>query len=206
MVYGIKQRFPLVFRFMDSSSRFFTSVRHRKRRNGALQESCIGGKANGKDASIRKLSLSDTELLAEFLHSVPEEHVQFFHPHGFSKCEIEKVLNSSAFCCYGLFMEDEIVAYALIKLFPTRNAYIGRLVSPTLTGLGIGKFLSRYLCWQAYLMRVVPGATIHKENMASLRSAQSVRKVEIREELTGGYMRLSYPVMDSDKSKPELNL
>lgn len=206
MVYRIKNRFPALFRLMYSCARPMAAVRHGSRRRAAMAAALLEGTVGGRRSAMRPLGVRDLDGLHAFLAGMPADHLHYFHPHGFSIRALRRVLRSAAFSCYGLFVEGELQAYGILKLLPTRRGYVGRLVSPSAAGRGIGKFLSRYLSWQAYLTGVIPSATVHRDNTVSLASQRSIRIVQIHEELPGGYRRVTYPVMDGDKLAPELNL
>lgn len=206
IAYIVRSKVPWLFNVVERLATEITVLRHSRRRRAALKVGCLSGTVQGCDATVRPIRLEEAGSLSLFFEILPEEYLTFFHPHSFSPRGLRKVLESEAFCCYGVFINDEIKAYGLIKLFPTRNAYIGRLVAPDRASQGIGKFLSRYLCWQSSIIQVTPSSTIHKDNLPSLASHKSVRKVVMADELPNGYVRVVYPQMESDSHAPELSL
>lgn len=206
LAYRIKLTFPTAFRMAYALSRGVTSIRHKRGRQAALSCATIHGSINGENAVIRPLASKDTVPVHTFFTGLPGQHLQYFQPHGLDRRSISMVLSSRAYCSYGVFVADVLKAYGLIKLFPTRNAYIGRLVAPDRASQGIGKFLSRYLCWQASIIGVTPSSTIHKDNLPSLASHKAVREVVIADELPNDYVRVIYPQLESDSFPPELRL
>ena len=202
LAYILKHRLPGFFRVVEAVARVGTGLRFRGRRNRALAKARINGTVGGQPAEIRPLDLEDVPRLTAFLAAMPEEHLQFFHPHGFEPRELEGVVGSRAFMTYGLFVSGELAAYALLKLSPTGSAFIGRLVAPGYAGKGVGRFLSRYLNWQAALARLRARSTISRKNAASLRSHQAVAQFRIVSELPNEYLLIEFPPGDS--TPPEL--
>jgi hypothetical protein len=117
---------------------------------------------------------------------------------------LRRVLRRRDVMTYGLFIEDRMTAYALLKLFPTGRAYIGRLISSALTGIGLGKFLSRYLYWQSRMLGFRPCSTIHDDNIASLRSHAAVRSYTVSARLSDGFNLVEFTLTNQDDEKPEL--
>ena len=107
----------------------------------------------------------------------------YFHPHEFGRADLTAVLRSRSFMTYGLFVEDALAAYALLKLAPTGSAFIGLLVGPAHTGKGLGRFIVAYLYWQASLAGLRTRSTISRHNPASLRSHQAVAHFAVIAEL-----------------------
>ena len=206
IAYAVKYRFPTLFGFAYTFARAAAAVRHGRRRRSALGAATLSGHVGALPGQIRPLDRRDVNVLHTFFARIPHEHLRHFHPHGVSQHALRRVVQSPAYCCYGLFVDGQLSAYGLLKLAPWKRAYMGRLVLPDCVSRGMGKFLSRYLSWQSYLIGVVPGSTIHKENAVSLASHRAVRPIEIVEELPGGFYRVLYPVMEADMVPPVLEL
>ena len=151
LAYLIKHRFPGLFRGIDALAQVVTGLRCGRSRTRALAEAHIAGTVDGLTAEIRPLQAADAGALTEFLSAMPEDHLEFFRPHGFDADAIARVVYSRAFMAYGLFVDGSLSAYGLLKLAPTGSAFIGLLVEPRLHGRGLGRFLIHYLYWQASL-------------------------------------------------------
>jgi len=203
-MYKLKHRFPLLYRFLEMLGAGFTVWKYRKKIIQVTRENRVVGKIQGLRAEIRMIGVNDSFQFLQMIAGIPKEHLKFFSPHGMDEHSIRRVLSRMDILTYGLFVEDQMKAYALLKLFPTGKAYIGRLVLPELTGLGIGKFLSRYLYWQAYLLKIQPCSTIHDDNIASLHSHQSVRPFCVVGRLPGNFNLIEFKISEEDKSSPEL--
>lgn len=206
LAYTVKQRSPRTYNLLFKLTRSVTAIRHGPSRRRAYRSAQISGSISGRDAIIRPLYDYDGDSLSGFLSSLPEEYLTYFHPHSFTPDAVGELLQSTTTCCYGIFQEKEIVGYCLVKLFPTTNAYCGLIVSPCFAGIGLGKTMWQYLIWQCVLMRVKPCATIYRENMASMGSLRAIRKTLGISPLSDGYLRITIPVTEHDKTPPKFAL
>jgi GNAT superfamily N-acetyltransferase len=153
---------------------------------------------------MRPLGEGDAAMLAGLLAAMPEEHLQFFHPHGFDAPTVERVLRSRAFMTYGLFVEGQLNAYALLRLSPTGSAFIGLLVAPPLQGCGLGRFLVHYLYWQASVAGFRVRSTISQHNAATIRAHQAVADYRVVAALPNDYLMIEFP--PGTPSPPRLEL
>lgn len=202
--YAIKARFPWLYDMAAWGGRQAVVLLFGRAIRQAQAQSAVDGTVRGKPATMRHLHPTDVGALAAMLEEIPEDHLRFFHPHGLGRSELDQVVRRPDIMTYGLFANGKICAYAILKLFPTRKAYIGRLVSPALAGLGIGRFLSRYLYWQSRLLGFQPCSTIHTENLASLKSHAAVRPYEVAADLPNGFKLIRFTTGSADDIPPEL--
>ncbi|MCG5529229.1 MULTISPECIES: GNAT family N-acetyltransferase [Halorhodospira] len=198
IAYLIKHRFPSVFRFIETLARMVTALRYGRSAQRALSQARIEGQVRGAPAVIRPLNLSDAVTLHEFLNRLPEEHVEHFHPHGFEQQVLGSIIQSRAYMTYGLFVDEELVGYALLKLAPTGSAYIGRLLHPQYAGMGLGSLLATYLYWQASTAGLRPRSTISKQNEASLGSHRAAGSFRVVSELPNDYLLIEFPSEQRD--------
>ena len=204
--YSLKYRSPLLFDALQRGTIWVTVLRHSAARRRALDRAPVQGTIGGVPAQVRPLWPTDAGELYRFLDRIPDEYLHYFRPHDFSPGGICRTIRSYAHCCYGLFVNEVLSGYALIKLFPTGRAYCGLLRSPGIGRRGVGRFLWRYLIWQCALMEVTPCATVHEENLASLGSLHSIKPATRQSSLAGNHLRLVIPVTDADRLPPELQL
>ncbi|WP_019570028.1 hypothetical protein [Thioalkalivibrio sp. ALE11] len=190
--YWLKQRFPGWFPALEGMVRPVTLIRFGARIRYARNRATLEGGIDGQAALIRPLCPADLDRLHAFLAEQPDGRLQYFRPHGFSRRSLRRVLASGVFLKYGLFIGDRLVAYALLKVAPTGSAFIGRLVCADYTDRGLGRFLSRYLYWQASLAGLRARATIHRCNLASWRSHAAVAKFEIVTKLANDYLLIEF--------------
>lgn len=182
-----------------------TSARFAKRISNTQAVSRVEGFVNGKPAVIESIGTHHLGILQNMLWSMEQSHLAFFQPHGFDPRSLGTVLGSRAYMTYGLFTDSQLVAYALLKISPTGAAFAGSLVRLEYTGKGIGKFLSRYLYWQAASAGFSVRATISKKNIASLRAYRAGRNSRIMTELANGWLLIQFPVMPEDATPPVLD-
>jgi len=190
--YLLKTYIPWFFSVVSRLGRLVTEIRYQRAVAGVYGIAGLTGTINGKVADIRPLEISDIPAMLEFVTSLPVNHLKFFHPHDFDAKSLLKVIKSPAFLTYGLFVEGQLKAYALLKLTPFRSAFIGRLVSPELNGLGIGRYLAWYLYWQAHEVGVIPHSTISKSNLASLRSHEAVGDFKVVKKLPNDFLLIRF--------------
>ena len=191
--YLIKHRFPGLFRPIAGLARAVTVLRYGRRRERALGRATLVGTVSGHPAEIRPLREGDAAMLAGFLAAMPEDHLQFFHPHDFDATAVERVLGSRAFMTYGLFVEGRLNAYGLLRLSPTGSAFIGLLVAPSLQGLGLGRFLVHHLYWQASVAGFRVRSTISQHNAATVRAHRAVADYRVVAELPKDYLMIEFP-------------
>lgn len=203
--YGLKRRFPFLFQILECILGYAVYGFHRRAITEALKRASIEGTVLGESASIRPVDAGNLGQLLRFFGTLPEGSFTYFRPHGFERCELKKVLARPYFVTYGLFVGDELKGYCLLKLYPGRKAFLGRIVGEDLTGFGLGKFFSRYLRWQAALMGFRLRSTISEANLASMQSHKSVGGVEIIGDLPNGYKLIEFAVADPG-SPPELRI
>lgn len=206
IAYTIRSKSPTLFNLIETALSGLTRLRYSRRRKRAIAAAEVSGSVRGRFGTIRSLVDKDLTTLHAFLSGIPAQYFSYFHPHSFSMDGLHKVLSSTRISCYGLFVDADLVAYCLIKLFPTRQAYCGLIVHPEYAGWGIGKFLWRYLIWQSYLLGALPAATVHMDNVASLRSLQAVEPQTGTHKLRNGYLRLTIPIRTENRERPELRL
>lgn len=205
LIYRIKHYLPPVYDVLYFAARGLAAARHFRGRTRAYRQGEVRGTVAGKTTVIRPLNVGDVDMLHGFISGLPNSHFRFFRPHGFSETALKNTVRSSAFACYGVFREGAIIGYCLIKLFPTRNAYVGLIVAPDFVGIKLGKYLWRYLIWQSMLMGVKAHATVHTNNIASLGSLRSVQSDIRTSSLPGDYQRITISTSGFE-CPPELNL
>jgi hypothetical protein len=98
-----------------------------------------------------------------------------------------------------------MIAYGLIRITPTRAAYIGTMVAESHAGRGVGKLMARYLYWQTAQMGLDAYLTISDENPVSLRSHSPDRTLQKVQSLGAkGYALYKAPRIEADSAPPIL--
>jgi hypothetical protein len=206
LAYALKHNCRPLFRIIEVVSGFLLASIHRKRISSALSVAKVEGSIKGSKAFIRPLKIGDLDMLMSFFDALPVEHFAYFRPHGFTKREVEKVLRRPYYLAYGLFCEGNLVGYSLFKLYPGKKAFFGRILSPNLTGLGVGKFLSLYLQWQSRLLGFSMRGTINLRNSPSVGSHKAVGGFEILGDLPNGYTLIEFSSDRMPTEAPSLDL
>jgi GNAT superfamily N-acetyltransferase len=204
LAYLLKHHFPVFFRSLEALAHQFVRLRFGRRIAAAEVQALTEGTVSGRAAQMRALGTQDLSTLHGFLHALPEDWLTYFRPHDFDRDALSRVLRSKGFLCYGLFVEENLVAYALLKVAPTGSAFRGRLVAPDYAGQGLGKFLARFLNWQASLSGLRPRSTISRKNHASLKSLEAAAGYRVIGELPNDYIMIEFPRVA--REKPELIL
>lgn len=202
LAYLLKQRAPALFTWVEKVARWAVVFRFGRRIVAARRESLVEGIINDKTAQMRALSLGDVSDLKKFLDNLPSDWLTYFRPHSFETKSLINVVKSRAFLNYGLFVDGRLQGYALLKIAPTGSAYIGLLVHPNLSGLGLGRFIVDYLYWQASLAGLRTRSTISQSNTASLYSHRAVSKYEVVADLPNDYVMIEFPF--EVRARPEL--
>ncbi len=204
IVYRVKAAAPWVYDLMAAGNAALTIAVHGRRIRRVLADAAVSGTVFGEQATMRPLDVGDLDQLFSTIAAASEDHLRFFHPHGLDRQSLRRVLKSRTILTYGLFKGDDLVAYALIKLFVAKRAYIGRLVAASMAGLGIGRFVTRYLYWQGYQLGFSLRATVHQDNIAVLRSHDAVRPSKVIADLPNGFKLREYSFQDADAHAPKL--
>ncbi len=205
IVYSIKNKVPFLYSLIELCKKVYIYIFYSSQIKRMLITARIDGSIGGKSGFIRSVIKEDAEKLHEFFQNIPEDYLTYFHPHGFELKSLNQVIKSIDTLTYGLFMDESIIAYCLLKLFPGKKAYVGFLVSEDITGKGIGTFLIRYLYWQCYLLNFKPYSTVNENNITSLRAHQKARPYKIVDKLNNGYILISSSLGEENKKAPSLD-
>jgi hypothetical protein len=196
----VKYSLPRLFYFIEFGAHFITEFRFAHGISSALGQAELFGKIGTETFMVRALDIRDTEILYSFICSLPGTYLCHFHPHGFSRDELSRVLKRNSVLTYGLFNLEtrRLYSYFLIKISPIGVGYFGRLVDPSLSAKGVGKFLGRYLLWQSAIVGLRAKSTISRANLASLKSHQRNGYIEALHELPNDYLLVEFKPSSKD--------
>ncbi|MEE0235974.1 MAG: GNAT family N-acetyltransferase [Bacteroidales bacterium] len=138
--------------------------------------------------AYKKLSKSHTEQLVKFIAQQPSGFDTFFKPHGFTAKDFERVLTNGTFSLIGVFDNDDIIGYCFIRFFINKSAFRGKIVDKEYQGRGIAKQMGLIMSKVALNAGFRVYATISKNNVASLKSAQYGSCVEVIKEMPDNYL------------------
>jgi RimJ/RimL family protein N-acetyltransferase len=204
LLYVAKYHAPTLFSWLSVMASVLTVIRYSNIVKATEKLSGITGSIQGEFAEIRALRRSDGDVLVRFLERFEEPHLDYFRPHAFNRRKIEKVIQSSTYMTYGLFVKTKLIGYALLKISPTGSAYIGLIISSDFQGFGLGKLLVEYLYWQGSLTGLRVRSTISRANSASLAAHRAVADFRVIAELPNRYIMIEYPTVS--RAKPELTI
>jgi RimJ/RimL family protein N-acetyltransferase len=206
LLYKIKYRFRPLFCWIEDAMGSWICLRNRRKISRALESAVITGDVYSAEAEIRPLNHQDLNTLVSFFSSIPNSHLEYFQPHGFSKAALDAVLRRRHIFKYGLFRENEIIGYLMLKLYPGKKAFLGTLVSPEWAGKGVGTYFSYYLRWQCRLLGFRLYSTISKDNVASLKSHEKVGAIHKVVNLPNDYFMYFHPLDERDDTPPDLQI
>ena len=206
IAYILKNNFGGPFSIAQSVVGRLVYVRHKTRIKSALSQGHIAGNIKEQAAEIRPIVAEDSDELSSFLNGFDEDDLKYFRPHGFEPNQIRSVLATGSFMLYGLFIDGALGGYCLLKLYPGRKAYLGTILSESLRGCGLGKFMSSYLRWQASLIDFRLRATIAKDNVSSFGSHESLGAVSVVCELPNDYQLFEISLEGVEVPRPELKI
>lgn len=203
LAYFVKQIVPSLFCMIEAVARGVFVARFGRRIIAAERDSSVEGVINNRTAQMRQLCLGGVTDLKQRLDNLPSAWLKYFKPHSFEKYGLISVVKSLAFFYFGgLFVDGRPQGYALLKIRPTGSAFIGLLVHPDLSGLGVERFIVGHLYWQASLAGLRTRSTISKSNTASVRSHRAVFNYTVVAALPNDYIMIEFPF--EARSRPEL--
>lgn len=206
LLYRLNRTVPLLLAPVRLASGALARRVHATGIRDAMAKAELSAHADGVRRVLRALEPGDIEPLAAFLVLQQRDHFSYFRPHSFDRPALHRHLRASQFLSYGLFEDGVIIAYGIIRITPTRSAFIGSMVSQSHAGQGVGKLMARYLYWQVASMGLHAYLTISDDNPASLRSHSPDRTLEKVQSLNdAGYSLYRAPRVAEDDSPPELN-
>lgn len=201
----LKKHCQPVYRILETVMGWVVYLRDKATIDHAMQCSEVKGSVGGESASMRALTLEDLDTFEAFFSKFTDDYLVFFKPHGFSRNELRSILKKPYYLLYGLFVDGEIVGYAILKLFWGRKAFRGRLVAQDWGGRKVGHYLSKYINWQCGELGFRARSTISKKNHASLKSHEVKGHYTVLSELADDYMLIEFKQVEHD-APPELEI
>lgn len=186
----LKRNVPFIWKIIEGINNmllglFFGSRLRQVRNRYALKQDFQG-------LIIKLLTIDDLSDLGNMLNILKTEDYTYFRPHGFDNKALKTVLNSNLYLPFGVFEEGRLVGYGFLRLFFTRTAFFGRIVSPEFQGKGIGHILASFIQQVAVEMKFKAFSTIHKDNIRSLSTHQNNKNIKVVKDLDNGYMLIRF--------------
>ena len=177
----LRDKFPFVWNGVEWLNALLFFLLYRKR----LSSLAFDGLT--EEYVIRPTSSDDVPALVAFFKAQPETAFKFFHPHGFDRDSVAKVVANRSFLTYVVLHDEEIVGYFFLRCFLNGKGYRGRMVDYRWNNKGIGKLMSKALNRIALSLRIRIYSTISPENYASLASMKATCGMKIIKTLENGY-------------------
>lgn len=138
--------------------------------------------------AYKRLTKTHVEQLVEFISMQPSGFDKFFKPHGFTAKDFDRVLTNGTYIFIGAFDNDKLIGYCFIRFFINKSAFRGKIVDKRYQGRGIAKQMGQIMTNIAADSGFRVYATISKDNVASLKSANYGASVNVIKELPDNYL------------------
>lgn len=138
---------------------------------------------------VSVVSAKDVQDLAEFFVLQPDCSFTFFRPHGFDADSLLRLVRRKSFLMYLVRnVRGRIDGYFFLRSFFVGKAYLGKIVDCESRRKGIGKVICCCAMDLATMIDLKMYESISKDNIASLRSTQSVLETEVVKEMSDNYI------------------
>lgn len=139
-----------------------------RRRAGTLDVRLQTSK--GLEARIRFLHPEDETAFAELCASFD---ARYLPPHPLDRASAGRTLRRRSYLPFGIFVEDELVGYLLLRLFYPPRAVTGIWTRPDTHNLGLGQEALKQTAAFTHSERLPDYATIPIDNENSVRMANA---------------------------------
>ena len=166
--------------------------------------------------SIEVLNGANIPLLASMFARQPKEAFEYFRPHGFDVASLRRLAKDKSFLAFmviassrnGIAEGDktESAVSKAIGYFFMRSYFWGKCFRGYMTDyqhrrMGINKMMNRCATEMASCLKMETYGTISRNNIASLKSAETVNEIRIIKEFPNGDMYVQYLPKSSESSQ-----
>lgn len=184
----IKERIPHLWQLLE----FFLGViffwKYKSLRNVIIKRSNF----ITSPYSVRSVHWNDLADLRSLCLSLEPEKRSFFEPHPFDFFSLSIALITPSFQMIGVYYKKEMVGYGLLKCYPNRRCFIGRIVAKNYRRKGIGRILNEVLYHSSWSSNFRLFSTISKENLDVIQSHQGNRFIISKTEIGNGYYKIEF--------------
>lgn len=145
-----------------------------------------------EEYSYRFLTPLDIEQAIGFFQKQNLEQFKYFKPHEFDKQTIKRLFKNPAFLLLGVFDQNKMIGYFLLRCFINKECFTGRIVDEQYQGQGIAKKMGKILLHIAWSSGFRVFGTASTENIKSLKSYQAINNYRIIKELDNNYIYFEY--------------
>jgi hypothetical protein len=167
-IYRLNEREHWIFRLYDAFNEAWAALVFRglRRRAGRLDRPIRA--RGGLDARVRFLHPEDEGAFAQLLGKFD---FRYLPPHGLDPAAARRALRRRSYLPFGIFVEERLVGYLLLRLFFPRRAVTGIWTLPETYNLGLGQESLRQTAAFTTAERMADYATIPVDNPNSVRMA-----------------------------------
>ena len=169
-VYRLNEKGSFIFKIYDFSNEVFARFRFASLRKRASRLNVPFETRGGLSARIRFLAPSDQAAFAEMLAGLKG---RYGPPHPVDAGGAAAALNRVSYLPFGIFVEEKLSGYLLLRLFYPSRAVTGIWTLPDTHNLGLGQEALRHTAAFTRSEDLPDYATIPIDNHNSLRMANA---------------------------------
>ena len=152
---------------------------------------------------IEMLYKTNLSLLAKMFAEQPASAFDFFKPHGFDEKSLAKLAKDKSFLAYLIVAEGPALSKVCVGYFFQRSFFWGKSFRGYMTDYrwqrrGINKMMNLCATEISSFLGLRVFGTIAPENIASMKSAQTVNDIQIVETLPNGDYYVEYRPKKND--------
>lgn len=140
----------------------------------------------------RRLELSDTLSLYNFIKSQTKSDLKYFSPHGFDIYSLKKQFLILSFQMMGVFESDKMVGYFFIRFFANKKCFVGRIIDKDYRGQGIGSIMNSIMYEIAWRMNFRCLSTISTKNKAVMKAHAKNSSMIVLKKLPNDYLLVEF--------------
>ena len=169
-IYQLNEKGSFIFKLYDFSNEVFSRIRFRGLRKRASRLDVPFVTRTGLDARIRFLTTTDESNFAEMLSGLQG---RYGPPHAVDATGASTALTRFSYLPFGIFVEEKLSGYLLLRLFYPSRAVTGIWTLPDTHNLGLGQEALKQTAAFSHSGHLPDYATIPIDNHNSLRMANS---------------------------------
>jgi hypothetical protein len=169
-IYQLNERGSFIFKLYDLSNEVFARIRFGGLRERASRLDVRFKTRTGLDARIRFLQPSDQSAFAEMLSGLKG---RYGPPHAVDASGASAALARVSYLPFGIFVEEKLSGYLLLRLFYPSRAVTGIWTLPDTHNLGLGQEALKQTAAFSRAEDLPDYATIPIDNHNSLRMANA---------------------------------
>jgi len=170
LVYKLNEREHWIFKLYDWSNEVFATIRFGGLRRRAGELDVAFETRKGVAARIRFLQPTDEAIFTELLESFD---ARYLPPHPTDRGSAAAALRRRSYLPFGIFIDDRLEGYLLLRLFYPSRAVTGIWTRPHTHNLGLGQEALRQTAAFTRSEGIPDYATIPVDNPNSVRMANA---------------------------------